>query len=198
MKRLILATMILLGIGVASAVVGEDCPPGMMCITSGDPASTNASNSTNFSDARVDLAVVSKSCSSGGNDTIRWGDYRKMESYPPQHHIEFNGTIITPNPCQSLDHNVSSEGGIYTLNIYTKSENGICTQCLGAVKYHVEFNAQTEYFQLNVRHNGEDVKSFAPPQKINEGGLGPGPNEETKPVPAGFIASLLSFLSGLF
>lgn len=204
MKKLILAAMALLAfIGASSAIVALDCPPNVMCMSpgGGEPVSNISFNSNqSIEDPRVEITQVGASCFSNQNNIVHWGDYHKRESYPPQHRIEFNGTLITPDPCQELDYNISKKGGIYTLNIYAEPKEGNCIQCLGAVNYRATFSATAEHFQLNVQHDGKDMSSFAPPQKINEGGLvnHTENNPLEKPTKTGFMARILGFLTGFF
>ncbi len=198
--RLAIFTFLLLAFaGAVSAVVGQDCPPDAFCATSGsEPVSSNSTGNENLTEPRVELDQISSSCSSRENGSVSWEDYRKMESYLPQHSLEFNGTVIASDPCQELEYNVSKEGGIYTLNIYSESSGEGCVDCLGAVKYKASFRASAEFFQIHVQHNGEEINSFAPPQKINEGRMVEQPNRGEEPDRTGFLASVLDFLKALF
>jgi len=162
MNKIILTIFLLAGFTtVSTAFTGHSCPPDAMCgeYTDQKISETLAQNLT-LGEPEVELTQISSSCSTTGNDSVNWTDYSKMESSPLQHRLTFEGTVVTSTPCQKLDYTVSREGGVYNLNIRTQSEEGICTQCIGAVKYEVNFSTTADYFKLNVHHEGEYINSF--------------------------------------
>jgi len=199
MRKLIITMFFLTSLtAVSTAFTGHNCPPDAMC---GDyiekPTSDNITDNLSLEEPEVELTQISSSCSSAENDSVSWGDYHKMESNPPQHRLEFNGTVISSTSCQELDYTVSREGGVYNINIQARDKEGICVQCIGAVKYEISFGATADYFQLNVAHEGELVKSFAPPQEINESKPLEEPDQNTK-VRKGYLAGILERLQSLF
>ena len=203
MKKLILAGLVLIGFtGIAAAMVGQECPSDEMCATS--KAVPTPYNSSVAEDVVVqpsfNLTVSSNACAGNESDSVQLGDYYTRESFPPHHRIEFMGTVVASNPCQNLEYNISEEGGVYTVNIYSVDSNGGCTECIGTINYNADFEVTAEYLQVNIQHNGEDVTSFAPPQEINEGGFVEDEprNDQDNPIKTGFLTYILDFIQGLF
>lgn len=156
---------------------------------------------SNQSNISVELERTGSSCAANESvNSVTWGNYSKLESMPPRHQLEFNGTVYASNPCQDLEYNVTRKGGVYTLNVQTVRQEGPCQMCLGAVSYTAEVDAQTDYFQLTVQHDGETVDMYAPPQKINEGGPAEKPGNDTdreKPR-EDFLSGLTYWFRSLF
>jgi hypothetical protein len=88
--------------------------------------------------------------------------------------------MVTANPCVTVDHEFDERNGTYVLDVITQPGEGACTQCVGMVTYNATVDATTSYFQLEVKHNGETVKTFAPPQEENTSGLNPGADNESE------------------
>lgn len=115
-------------------------------------------------DYEADLVLTSASCSSrekGGVDQQR---FLTRESYPPQHRIDFNGTIITSTPCQELNYSVSRENNNFTMNIQNRPSKDFCVECRGTMRYNASFEFTGEDFELVVQHNGEEIKTFRVPR----------------------------------
>lgn len=215
-KLLITAIALITFTGFTAGIAYEngsapECEDGEVCImnkampaqptkhsnngTDGSTATATTGIGPNGTEYRVTLTTTSKSCSKGNaTDSVTQQDWLTKESYPPQHEFKFNGTMITANPCVTLDHEITKENGIYTLNILTVPGDGACVQCVGMVKYNATVEVTAEYFQMEVQHNGENVGSFAPPQDANTGGFNP-----NKPEPrTGFLSGIMSWFRSFF
>lgn len=76
--------------------------------------------------------------------------------------VSFNGTVEVSTPCHVIDHEISETETGYVMDIKTVKQadgNQLCAQVVTGIKYSAEFEAGNGY-ELEVRHNGEKVKTF--------------------------------------
>lgn len=194
MKRtaIITAFMLIFTVSAAAVVGGPEPGEGEMAITSsGSGASVGASE--NGTEWTAKVSQVSTSCASGDN-RLENVTYSGEESIDGARAVSFTGYVQTPNPCHTVDHEISKEkDGVYTIDIQTEGSLGEdegCIDCVGMVKYQAEFQREEGGFKLHVEHDGDSIETLEYGYEES--------NEEENSDNKTLLDSLFSWLKGLF
>ncbi len=185
MRKLIYIASVLMLVGLSTAVVGGPEP-------GEDEAAITGVQEQGW---QASLELVNATCMSNEEEGV--DDYGVYTTEPDDEEImgvHFTGFIQTPNPCYTVDHEVTDEGyGVYTMNVVTESdleEGEVCMQCVGIIEYQASFETD-EGFQLHVEHDGERVETI---EHEYDGSNGEDNGDETQ----GVFSSFFNWLRNLF
>lgn len=161
-KSIVLAASILLVIGSAAAVVGQEEPDdGEMAITSGQSASASSSVTQNGTEWRAEVSMTGNS-TEDIEDAVLNPEYSENEFKI----VNFEGRITAPTPCHVLEHEVNKTSeNSYILNVQTvDTSDGVCAQVVTGINYNASFETQ-DTFDLEVQHDGETVDTLEYPEE---------------------------------
>lgn len=179
MKKLLFTVGFIAFIGLAAGIAYENgstpkCPEGQMCIMNkAAPTSSSASGTAavgpNGTEYSSNFETVSSGCATGNmSDRVYNESFSTLESSPPQYRVNFEGVIITSNPCHTIDHEITKEGdNTFVMNVTTESSDGLCTQCVGMIEYEASFTNHGETYDLEIRHDGKEVRTLGFPESEN-------------------------------
>lgn len=191
--------------GLATAVVGADCPPGQPCIMSG--GSSNASANTfepvekSGSDYNASLETESMRPSSNITERVVNSSY---DSANGSYSLEFDGVMEVNSACYRPDFDVSRSQSSYQVDISAqKKENKTCTQVITEIDYSFSFES-TSPFTAEI-NQGNISETFEHPELdeesnsgSNSGSTETGSGTDSGTSNGGVISGLFNWLSGLF
>lgn len=195
MKRTILVAAIVLFAGLSMATTDYDGPkdqPHIMATPDSGSASQSG-GSSGGSKWSADVNTVNATCiSESQSEGVEDISYSGEDAENSTKKVNWVGYIQTSNPCHEAGLAMIEQTGenAYRLNITTESQGGVCTQCVGMVKYEAEFSVN-DPFQIEILHDGEQVKTVTYPGYNDDSG-------SSEPENTGAIQSLINWLSNLF
>ena len=158
MKKILFTALLLVSVGLGSAVVGgPEAGDGELAITkSGSSASASASVGPNGTEWRSSVSNMNSSCMTGNqSQSVSFGDFYQSEENMTK--IEFSGVLESSNPCHEVVVNVSkSSENVYEVELVEKSTGRICTSCIGALNFEASFQAPGDYRAV-FKNSGEEI-----------------------------------------
>jgi len=157
-------------LGSTMAVVGgPEAPEDGVAITSSSSATTSVNeNGTEWKSTFDNLGA---SCLLG--DTSLGLNVTEVFKKNGMTVSEFSGTLKTNNPCVSLETNVEEIGeDSYRINLEELTDNGTCSQCIGAREVNGSFRDEGDY-TLEINYRNETVERIDTSDYLDEnsGGL---------------------------
>lgn len=158
MKKILFTALILVSVGLGSAVAGgPEAGDGELTITkSGSSASASASVGPNGTEWRTSVSNMNSSCMTGNqSQSVSFGEFYQGEDNMTK--IDFSGILESSNPCHEVVLNVSDTSeNIYEVDLVEKSTGRICTSCIGALNFEASFQAPGEYRAV-FKNSGEEI-----------------------------------------
>lgn len=184
MKRIALAVVILLTVGMSSAVVRDDGSSPSSEVEEDEFGITSDSATTsvgpNGTEWKLDFSIADAGCMVNQTAGVHESDFANKS-------VSFSGTVSTSDPCHRLEREVveKSEGSYRLVVTSNSTDSDACEQCTGALSYEASFSTD-ETFELEVVHDGETVETLTHPEY--------GYQDEQE----GFLASIMNWLKGFF
>jgi hypothetical protein len=183
MKRVLLASALVLMAFSVSGVVGNNASGDVSITRSSGSASASQSVGPNGTEWKMNF---SESSTVMMNQTTGINRYSYGENS-----VSLSGVVQTPQPCYTLNAEIE-EGDNYVLNVASERiETDEPTACADVISYRA-YNASfqdDEPFQLEVFHDGERVQTLVHPDYEPEK---PSTNE------SGFMNGFIRWFTGLF
>lgn len=189
-RTALLAALLFIFSGAATAVVGHETPEGQMGImSSGSSGASKAvgPNGTLWS-AEVSMANRSRTDINDSVFNVSYTDNGEKKA-------RFSGRIAAPTPCHVIEHEVKETGNnSYVMNVKTVRDKldgeRPCTQVITGIEYDTSFQTE-ETFNLEIQHNGDKVRTLEYPEEQREPHSDPGRNTP-------LVNGILDLVSGIF
>jgi hypothetical protein len=202
MRRVSLLLAVLALTGLSTGVVGgPDAEEGEMTImNSGGSSSASQAVGPNGTEWRTQISNLENACISGNQTQgVDFGNFSQIEANGENMtEITFSGVVETSNPCHRIELNVSDSGNesgdAYVVEFVEKSTGGVCTQCMGYVKFEGSFAAPGDY-RVTFENDGEELENRTTPG-YGEGSDESGSTDEAS-VAEGF-SMIWKWLGSLF
>lgn len=202
MRKTIYFMALVLLAGLSAGVVGHDCPPGQMCIQSGNDSSGFEAVEKNGTDWNSTLTVEDASPSSNISERLVNSTYSQENG---SYQVRFDGVMKVNSPCYKPVYSVSSDGNSYSMNVSAeKEENATCTQVITEIDYTMEFESGSA-FKLEVSQDNiwdwKIAETFTHPDysENNQDGSSEEDNtNEPESQEQGLIAGFFSWLGSIF
>ena len=199
MRKIVIPFMaVLMFAGLATAVVGADCPPGQPCIMSGGNSSASADTfepvEKSGPDYNASLEVSDMRPESNVSENVGNASYGASNS---SYTTEFEGVLKANSACYRPDFEVSGSGDSYTVDVSAQKQgNKTCTQVITHIDYSFEFESSTpvtlEASQGNISETFEHPRSKGTGSEDGDG------SETDDSNNGGVLSGFFNWLSGLF
>lgn len=198
MRRSIYFTAVVLLAGLSAGVVGHDCPPGQMCIQSGNDSTGFEPVKKNGTGWDSTFTVEDASPSSSISERLVNSSFSEENG---SYQLKFDGVMKVNSPCYRPVYSVESDGNSYSIDISAhKEENATCTQVITEIDYNMEFKSDSA-FKVEVTQDNIS-ETFTHPDYSEESDQDGSNSEENTAEPEaqekGLLAGFMDWLGNLF
>jgi hypothetical protein len=180
--------------GLASAVVGADCPPKQPCIMSGGGPNTSVNTYEPIEKTGPDWnsSLKLEGMNPASNITERVVN-ETFSNSNSSYSVNFDGVMKVNSGCYIPAYNVTGSEDSYTVDIYAeKKTNQSCTQVITQIDYSFELESE-EPFKAQI-NQGNISETF----EHSEYETDPQEQENSEEKSGGLLSGLFNWLSGLF